>query len=81
MTIAEIIGTIIGGFGVIGGLAAWVLRTTISPVRLAIDNNSKVIERVIKQLDEHADKLIDHGERIVKIETTHEMRHGIEASA
>jgi len=81
MEVAEIVASLLGALTILGGLTAWVLKSTIAPVRMSIDNNSKVIERVIKKLDEHDEKLVDHGERIVKIETTHEVKRCVEASA
>ena len=74
--ISTLIGTIIAGLAVIGGLVIWAIRSTTAPLSVVIDNNTKALDRVTGILDEHSVKLEDHGERLVKIETVHEMEAG-----
>ena len=74
--ISTLIGTIIAGLAVIGGLVIWAIRSTTAPLSVVIDNNTKALDRVTGILDEHTVKLEDHGERLVKIETVHEMEAG-----
>ena len=74
--ISTLIGTIVAASAVIGGLALWAIRSTIAPLSVVIDNNTKALDRVTGILDEHTVKLEDHGERLVKIETVHEMEVG-----
>jgi hypothetical protein len=58
---------------IIGGLAAWSLRMTVKPLSVVIENNTKAMDRVTEILDTHGAKLEDHGTRITRIETVHEM--------
>ena len=74
--ISTLIGTIIAGLAVIGGLVIWAIRSTTAPLSVVIDNNTKALDRVTGILDDHTVKLEDHGERLVKIETVHEIEAG-----
>ena len=74
--ISTLIGTIIAGLAVIGGIVIWAIRSTTAPLSVVIDNNTKALDRVTGILDDHTVKLEDHGERLVKIETVHEMEAG-----
>lgn len=73
MNLAETLGAVVGVASIIGGLAVWAMRSTVAPLRVVIENNTRVMERIEGRLDEHAEKLVDHGERIVRIETTHNL--------
>jgi hypothetical protein len=79
------IAAVTGGFafiGLISGFIAWAIKTTkasteaMVALRVSLDNNSKVIERITEKLDKHDDTLDDHGNRLVAIETEHRVRHG-----
>ena len=74
--VATLVGTVVAAATVIGGLALWAIRSTIAPLSVVIDNNTKALDRVTGILDEHTGKIEDHGNRLVKIETVHEMEAG-----
>jgi hypothetical protein len=46
---------------------------TVKPLSVVIENNTKAMDRVTEILDTHGAKLEDHGTRITRIETVHEM--------
>lgn len=75
MDVLEAIGIALTAAGLLGGLTAWAIRATVAPIKVAIENNTIVMTRVIDKLDEHDVKLDDHGNRITKIETKHSMRY------
>ena len=70
--VATLIGTIVAASAVIGGLALWAIRSTVAPLSVVIDNNTKALDRVTVILDEHTEKLEDHKGRIIAIEVRHE---------
>ena len=74
--IAEMIGTAVAICGLFGALFTWSIRVVLAPVKVSIDNNTKVIERITEKLDAHDDRLDDHSSRLTKIETQHKMHHG-----
>lgn len=73
MSVAELIGTVIAAAGLFGGLAAWAMKTTVAPLKVVIENNTRVIERIDARLEKHECQLDDHEVRIVKVETVHEI--------
>lgn len=77
MNPAETIGALVAVATLVGGLAAWgmrlSIRSTVSPLQTVIENNTRVMERIEGRLDEHADTLVNHGNRIVRIETVQEL--------
>lgn len=73
MTIIETIAALVGVAAVIGALAVWAMTAIIAPLNVVIENNTQAMNRVISTLDSHTEKLEDHGNRIVKIETIHEI--------
>jgi hypothetical protein len=76
MTMVEGIGIALTGVGMLGGLVAWSMKMTVAPLRVVIENNTKAMERIINKIDEHDEKLDDHGVRLSIIETKHEANHG-----
>jgi len=56
-------------------LVIWVIKAVVAPLRVSLDNNSAVMERVMAKLDEHDGTLDDHGNRITRIETAHSHYH------
>ena len=54
----------------------WVIHAIVAPLRVVVENNNTIIERVMDRLDKHADKLDDHGVRIACIETRHDVEMG-----
>jgi len=75
MTTAEIIGSGCALLTVFGTVFVWAIRSAMAPVKISIDNNTQVIERITGKLDQHDETLDDHGARIVRIETKHSMKH------
>lgn len=73
MNIIETIGAIVGVAGLVGSLAVWAMRSTVAPLRIVIENNTRVMERIEGRIDEHSETLVDHGNRIIRIETVHDI--------
>ena len=78
MSSSEIIGSAVGVAGLMGALFAWAIKAVMAPIKVSIDNNTRVIERISDKLEAHDERLDDHGNRIVAIETKHRVRHGNE---
>jgi hypothetical protein len=55
-------------------MTTWVLKSTIAPIRVSMDNSTKAIDRMTSVIDKHANTIDNHENRIVKIETVHEIR-------
>jgi len=62
----------------IAGLFVWAMRATVAPLRVVINNNTAVMDRIMNKLDNHEETLGDHSVRITKIETVHEIERGNE---
>lgn len=75
MTPAEAIGIGLTGLSMMAALVWWAMRSTVAPLKVVIQNNTAAMERIIHKLDDHDDRLDDHGNRITAIETKHAMRH------
>ena len=87
MSIEFIIGTAVTLAGMLAAVVIFSIRTSIS-VAVALKGNTDAIKSLKEymalqdkkndeqdeRLDEHDKKLSDHGERIVRIEQTHEVR-------
>jgi hypothetical protein len=74
MTIAEILSIALAAFGVIGALTAWVLKSTVAPIKVSMDGSTRAIDRLVTAIDKLDDKLDDHDGRINRIEMVHRMR-------
>lgn len=74
MSVAEILSIVLAGFGVIGALTAWVLKSTVAPIKVSMDGSTRAIDRLVTAIDKLDDKLDDHDGRITRIETVHKMR-------
>lgn len=62
----------------IAGLFVWAMRATIAPMRVVINNNTAVMDRIMDKLDAHAEKIGDHAVRIGNIETVHRLNGELE---
>ena len=60
----------------LAGLFIWAMRATVAPLRIVINNNTAVMDRIMNKLDNHEETLGDHSVRITKIETVHEIERG-----
>jgi hypothetical protein len=78
MSIENTISIALTAIGMLAALIVWAMRATVAPLKVVIQNNTSAMERIITKLDDHDDKLDDHGNRITRIETTHRVRHGDE---
>lgn len=77
MTPEEI--AVVLGIGVpLAGLFLWAMRATVAPLRVVINNNTAVMDRIMNKLDNHEETLGEHAVRITKIETVHEIERGNE---
>lgn len=72
----EMIGIVLTAVSMMAALVVWVIKAVVAPLRVSLDNNSAVMERVLAKLDAHDEAIDDHGNRITKIETAHEHFHG-----
>lgn len=71
----ELIAVVLTAASMMAALVVWVIKAVVAPLRVSLDNNTNVMERVIRKLDEHDDTLDDHGNRITRIETAHSHYH------
>lgn len=71
----ELVGIVLTAASMMAALITWVIKAVVAPLRVSLDNNTNVMERVIRKLDEHDDTLDDHGNRITRIETAHGHYH------
>jgi hypothetical protein len=62
----------------LAGLFVWAMRATIAPMRVVINNNTAVMDRIMDKLDTHAEKIGDHAVRIGNIETVHRLNGELE---
>jgi hypothetical protein len=62
----------------LAGLFLWAMRATIAPMRVVINNNTAVMDRIMNKLDTHAEKIGDHAVRIGNIETVHRLNGELE---
>ena len=72
----ELIAVVLTAASMMAALVVWVIKAVVAPLRVSLDNNSAVMERVLAKLDAHDDVLDEHGNRITRIETKHKMIHG-----
>jgi hypothetical protein len=73
----EVIGIIAGTLtsaGILVGAVAWMLKGVMQPMKGTLEAATSAIEKNDACLDKHATMLSGHEIRIVKIETTHELR-------
>lgn len=77
MTLDEI--AVIFAIGVpLAGLFLWAMKATVAPLRIVINNNTAVMDRIMNKLDTHEETLGDHSIRLTRIETVHEVERGFE---
>ena len=62
----------------LAGLFLWAMKVTIAPMRVVINNNTAVMDRIMDKLDTHAEKIGDHAVRISNIETVHRYERELE---
>jgi hypothetical protein len=62
----------------LAGLFLWAMKSTVAPLRVVINNNTAVMDRIMNKLDNHEETLGEHAVRITKIETVHEIERGNE---
>ena len=60
----------------LAGLFLWAMKSTVAPLRVVINNNTAVMDRIMNKLDNHEETLGEHAVRITKIETVHEIERG-----
>lgn len=72
----ELIGIVLTAASMMAALVVWVIKAVVAPLRVSLDNNSAVMERVLAKLDAHDEAIDNHGNRITRIETKHKMIHG-----
>jgi hypothetical protein len=70
---AEHVGVVVGIAVPVFSLIAWAMRAIVAPLRVTVENNTKVMEKWGLILEKHQDELEDHAVRITKIETVHEI--------
>jgi hypothetical protein len=74
MSAGEISGLIGAGVALLaflGGIFFQAFRLAIAPLRVALENNTNVMDRIVDKLECHSEKIGDHEGRIVRIETVH----------
>lgn len=75
MDLVDIIGIVLTAASLLAGLVIWVIKVLMAPLKVVIENNTRVMERIEAKLDDHSDTLDDHGNRLTKIETEHNVYH------
>jgi len=81
MSISDIVtiaGVSLTAIGAVSGVVVWLMRSTLAPLQVVIENNTAAINKVLEKVDDHDVKLEDHGNRLVKIETTHALEAEME---
>jgi len=71
----ENIGVLIAVVVPLAALLVWSIRAIVAPLGVVIENNTQAMTRLMDTVEQHAEKLEDHGIRIACIET----REDIEA--
>jgi len=62
----------------IAGLFIWAMKAIVAPLRIVVNNNTAVMDRVMAKLDTHDEKIGDHAVRISNIETVHRYERELE---
>jgi hypothetical protein len=62
----------------LAGLFLWAMRAMVAPLRVVINNNTAVMDRIMNKLDAHDEKIGDHAIRISNIETVHRYERELE---
>jgi hypothetical protein len=73
----ELVGIITGtltSVGILIGAASWMMKGVMQPMKNTMEAATKAIAKNDVCLEKHSDLLNGHEIRIVKIETTHELR-------
>lgn len=76
MNTLELVGIVLTAASLLAGLVVWVIKALMAPLKVVIENNTRVMERIEAKLEDHSDTLDDHGNRLTKIETEHRVIHG-----
>lgn len=71
----ELIAVVLTAASMMAALVIWVIKAVVAPLRVSLDNNTQVMERVLAKLDAHDEAIDDHGNRITRIETAHSHYH------